>query len=255
MSDASSSAKIEIGHVVRELFSLLGRNLGQFLPITLLLVTLPTVVQAWLQISSLGAGPGSSAGAMSGILALVIIITTFVLQSVLIHASLRDRSNGKVSIGESLAAVLNVIFPLAGLAILLGLGVGLASILLVVPGLMLATAWAVATPSYLNEPRVGVMGSFGRSAELTRGNRWRIFGLFLLGFVVLIGIAIVCGAIAGLLFSGLGRAGFQAAIRVVSPVSSTVAALFFSPGAAVLYAELRRAKEGVGPEGLAAVFD
>ena len=43
----------------------------------------------------------------------------------------------------------------------------------------MAVAWIVAAPAQVVE-RTGVFGAFSRSAELTRGHRWPIFGLLVI---------------------------------------------------------------------------
>ena len=83
---------------------------------------------------------------------------------------------------------------LSGIAILVGL------ILLIVPGLMLFTRWAVALPAMLRE-NLGISEALGRSSELTAGNRWKILGLALLLWVpfmvAVVLVSILIGAFAG----------------------------------------------------------
>ncbi|MCL2713117.1 MAG: hypothetical protein FWD68_00580 [Alphaproteobacteria bacterium] len=95
------------------------------------------------------------------------------------------------SIGETLVRAARGFLPLAGVAVLITLGVLVGTILLVVPGIMLAVRWAVACPACIVEG-AGPIASLRRSAALTDGERWVLFELFLL--------FLVGGAIAG----GLG---------------------------------------------------
>ena len=57
---------------------------------------------------------------------------------------------------------------------------------LVIPGLVLSTIWWVAIPVAVVE-RPGTVASLRRSSELTKGVRWRIFGLFVAYLLVLFG--------------------------------------------------------------------
>jgi hypothetical protein len=165
-----------------------------------------------------------------------------------------DLNDRPVSVADSLGAGLRAFLPILGLAILLGLGVGLASLLLLVPGIMLAIAWCVAIPAYVVE-QTGVIAAFGRSAELTRGNRWRIFGLFVIYFIAAIVIELVLGVVGRATgFAMIGRIPVLT-LLIVAPLIQMATALIGSTGAAVLYVELRRLRDGVGPQGLAAIFD
>jgi len=115
-------------------------------------------------------------------------------------------------------------------------------------------AWCVAVPVYVAE-RPGIIESFGRSAELTRGNRWRIFALFVLYVVVLIILEAVLGLFgtASRLVAGGAIPAYQA--LGLTPLLSVASGLVGTVGGAVLYVELRRVRDGVGPAGLAAIFD
>jgi len=119
---------------------------------------------------------------------------------------------------------------------------------------MMLVAWCVAIPAYVVE-RTGIMGAFGRSAELTRGNRWRIFALFVLYVVALIIIEAISGMLG--MAGSLAARGHFAVLEVMSvtPLVTVAAAVVGAVGAAVLYGERRRVRDGVGPQNLAAVFD
>jgi hypothetical protein len=131
--------------------------------------------------------------------------------------------------------------------------------------IMVAVAWCVIFPAQVVE-RAGVLGSFTRSGQLTKNNRWRIFGLFVLWGIV---SSVVQGVLTNLV--GAGSASSLAAAQATSPaaalaafgpaywvivaVMGVVGAMVGSAGVAVVYYELRRIKEGIGPEALASVFD
>jgi len=69
----------------------------------------------------------------------------------------------------------------------------LATIILIVPPLIIVTIWSVAVPVAVVE-KTAVFESLGRSRELVRGNGWRVFG-----FVLLITLVTV----TAILFGGL----------------------------------------------------
>src|SRR5207302_7500833 len=96
-------------------------------------------------------------------------------QAVILHAAFQDMRGRAVNLGESLSVGLRRFLPIIGASILLSLGAAVGMLLLIVPGLILLTMWYVAIPACVVE-ELGPARSLGRSSELTRGNRWKIFG-------------------------------------------------------------------------------
>ncbi len=108
--------------------------------------------------------------------------------------------------------------------------------LLIVPGLILLTIWAVIVPVIVIE-RAGVLEAFGRSRELVRGNGWRVFGVIVVLFLAQPSSAGVVDAIVGGLSdeSFVGYAIADLIVRVLLAPLSAIAAT-------VMYVELRRVK-------------
>jgi hypothetical protein len=192
---------------------------------------------------------------------LVSLVTTYILQGALTRASVDDLSKKGVSIGAALGDGLRYFFPLFIVALLVGLGTGIGLLLLIIPGLFLIVRWAVAAPAALIE-REGPTHSIGRSAELTQGHRWAVFGLVLLYFVFfyasIIGLSMVLAATgdigstaSGVMTRDVSGYIYAGATAVVETLLSLVATV----GMASLYFELRRVKDGVGVDELAKVFD
>jgi uncharacterized membrane protein len=139
-----------------------------------------------------------------------------------------------------------------GLSILVSVFVGLGFILLVVPGIMIAIALSVAMPSLVIE-KIGISASIKRSRQLTKGNRWRIFGLFFIIGVIFWVLMLVIGILFGL--SGMATGGLSAYSLIGAPLLGALAALFITAVLAVLQVELRRLREGTGAESLGKVFE
>ena len=130
--------------------------------------------------------------------------------------------------------------------ILAALGVGLAAILLVFPGLMLFVMWYVAVPVCVVE-RAGPITSMGRSRELTKGYRWKVFGMLLLvGLFQMVG----AGVIAGMSYTAGTAVGL-----IVNLIWTAIVSAFSAVLAVVAYHDLRVAKEGVDTDQIAAVFE
>jgi hypothetical protein len=162
----------------------------------------------------------------------------------------------QVSIGECLSEGLKRLGPALGVAILAGIGIAVGMVLLVVPGLILATMWAAAVPVAVVE-QLGVTASLSRSSELTRERRWRVFGAILVAGIISILVGGVIGGILGLFGGVSGVTGaFQAApfaivIWIVTAMTQAFSACVF----ATVYYFLRRDKEGIDIHQIASVFD
>jgi hypothetical protein len=140
---------------------------------------------------------------------------------------------------------------LFGLSLLTGIIIGLGMMLFVVPGLILATMFAVAVPAMLAE-RIPVTESMSRSSRLTKGYRWQVFGLMLLTIGGLLVGSLALGAIIGLadlMYDGFGLDDIL--IWLWIGLYYAVAAVV----AATLYYRLREVKEGLGIDQVAAIFD
>ncbi|MDB5449919.1 MAG: hypothetical protein JWQ52_1047 [Phenylobacterium sp.] len=248
-----AAGKLDIGRVIQELFAVLRRNFATFAILALVLIGLPHAVVDFIQLGLVRSGTENLRNFQYG--GLVSLITGPILQGALIYGAVNDLNGRRASVTDMLGTGLRAFLPLLGISLLYVLAVVFGSVLLVVPGVMIAVAWCVAIPAFVIE-QTGLFDAFGRSAELTRGNRWRIFGLFLIYLIATIIIEALVGAVGGVISmaSGGGPIGpFQ--VLVVVPFIAMVSALIGTTGAAVLYVELRRLKDGVGPEALAAIFD
>jgi hypothetical protein len=145
----------------------------------------------------------------------------------------RDVQDGRrdASLRELLGSVTPVIAPLIAVSLLYGIGVAIGLVLLIVPGLLALTFWAVAAPVTVLE-RPGVLAAFRRSRELVRGSGTAVFGTIVLVFLLVITVGVVASIVA----SSVG----EGARVVVQWLLSVVAAPITALTAAVLYFALRR---------------
>jgi uncharacterized membrane protein len=119
-------------------------------------------------------------------------------------------------------------------------------ILLIVPGIMLYTMWLVGVAACVVE-RTGPWRSLRRSQELTKGHRWKIFGLFLL--------LLLFSLISPLLQLLLNATAGATAAAIGNAIWTAFGSAFSSVVIAVTYYDLRVAKEGIDIEQIASVFD
>lgn len=185
--------------------------------------------------------------AISLLLAVFLFVGLYMVASgAITFGTIRYLNNDPATVGECISRGIAVAIPLFVMGLVVGLGVGFGFMLLIVPGVFLLVMWYVAAPALIVE-RVGIFGSLGRSAELTKGARWKILGvvaiIYGISFVVgliLESVALFLGPMAGVLIGALVDALFLA---------------FGAVTAAVVYQELRVAKEGIGISDMANVFN
>lgn len=167
----------------------------------------------------------------------VSIAGIFWLQGALVTA-IEDVRDGRadLSIGETLSHVRPRLNTLALAGILAALGITLGFILLIVPGFFLLTIWSLIVPVIVLEGS-GTMDSFGRSRELTRGNRWGVFGRIL--------VTIIIVGVAGAIIGGITRAILPDVIDeyVGNVIGSSLTAPFAALVWTLMYYRLRQARE------------
>jgi hypothetical protein len=115
-----------------------------------------------------------------------------------------------------------------------------------VPGLIAIARWSVAMPACIVD-RLGVAASFRRSTELTRGHRWKIFGMF----VLLVIADVIAEALLGPILGPAGNVAELVGHVIVNGGWGAVSAVL----AVAIYHDLRVAKDGVDTAEIATVFD
>jgi hypothetical protein len=260
MTDASLPAgrftpgDFRVGQVLSQAWRVLSRNFFTFIVVTGIASLPPVLLQRPLPGGAPPADPLQNFG-LAMLTLLVAVVFNALAQGTVVYGAFEIMRGRPINLAESARVGLRRFFPIVGLAIVVSLLVGLASILLLFPGVMLYTMWYVATPACVVE-RAGVFRSLGRSRELTRGHRWKIFGLYI---VVLIPSLIVGGVIGAVMLQG-GAAAVNTALastlgRIANLIWSAVWTAFFSIIVVVTYHDLRVAKEGVDTDQIAAVFE
>jgi hypothetical protein len=188
---------------------------------------------------------------------LAFVVAMLVLKAAIVYGTVTYLSDRRASVGESLSWGLRRCVPLFFLGVVAGLAELVGIFLLVFPAVMMAVAWIVAVPALVVE-RTGIFESLGRSADLTRGRRWPIFGLIVVFGAAYLVLQQVLLALAGIASLGATALDFRALFLrqfIVGGVIGTVGVMISYAGIASIYYELRSTREGIGPEALAAVFD
>jgi hypothetical protein len=193
-----------IGQVINRGFSLLSRNFLIFVIVTML-AYLPTLLVHRSMATSAVGGPFSVGAPL--VSAFLIFLLSLLSQAIVLYGAFQDLRGRPVRLGESLRIALGRFLPIIGMVLVVlvvaVLGFLLAAFLvkllaavlgallteiiafvLVIGGaLYLLSVWFVGIPVCVVE-RLGPIASLLRSADLTKGHRWKIFGLGLLLLLV-----------------------------------------------------------------------
>jgi hypothetical protein len=164
--------------------------------------------------------------------AVISVVAGFWLQGMVIEA-VRDAQDGRrdFTVPGLFESVMPVLPALIGIGILAGLGIVLGFVLLIVPGLILLTWWAVLAPVVVIERRG--TDSFGRSRDLVRGNGWQVFGVIVVVFI----IQFIANALLGAIFGGADSFVGQ---TIATLLSGALVGPIPAIAAALVYLELRR---------------
>ncbi len=232
-----------VGRTINDAFSVMTRNFVVFCAVTLV-TSLPTVFATFYQNQL-----DTDSGYIIALFVLSLLLSALlgaVAQASIVYGAFEDMRGRPVDIVKSVQVGLRRFLPVIGLVILAALGVGLAAILLVFPGIMLFVMWYVAVPVCVVE-RAGPITSMGRSRQLTKGYRWKVFGMLLLvGLFQMVG----AGVIAGMSYTAGTAVGL-----IVNLIWTAIVSAFSAVLAVVAYHDLRVAKEGVDTDQIAAVFE
>ena len=224
--------QLAVGRILRRVFTFYGQQFGLLFPAALV-VFLPIAI-----INGAITQNGESAGAAGVLLALVSAAIAFVgsfwYQGVVVEA-VRDILDGKrdFSLGQLFRSVTPVLGALILAGIVGGLGIGLGLLLLIVPGLVLLTWWALLAPVIVVE-RAGMGAAFGRSRALVRGNGWPVFGVIVLLGLLQALVSAFFGALAG------GYSDTAIVGALASLIGSALVAPLSALAASTMYFELKR---------------
>jgi hypothetical protein len=211
--------KLSVGDVLSEVMRVYREQAGVLLPVAFWLFLIVAIVN------------GLTEGNISLFwLGIVVSLAVGTLYQGMVVELVRDVQDGRLdsSVGDLMRSVLPVLGPLIGAGILAGIGVAAGFFLLIVPGLILLTMWAVIAPVIVIEHR-GVFDAFGRSRQLVKGQGWPVFGTVVVAFVIAIVASLVLIAIADSLADGpLLRIVFSAlASTVTAPIEALVASVLY----------------------------
>jgi hypothetical protein len=239
-----------VGDVLNRTWQVFTRNIVFFVGITLLVylaIFLPLgVIGVILFVVGMGSEAGWLIAAGIVLAALLFVVLNTIGQAVLLFGTFQRLRGQPLRVREALRRAFARFLPLVGVGILYMLGLVVGFLLLIVPAFFVFVIWLVAVPACVVEDR-GPVASLSRSADLTKGYRWRVFGL--------VCVLSLINGIGGQFFSiALGLAG-QVASGVGSGLWFLVSTALWNCALIMIYHDLRVAKEGIDIEQIAAIFD
>jgi hypothetical protein len=239
-----SQADFRIGGVLSRTAAILSRNFATFF-IVMAIASLPMLL--FLD------GPTVAAGnpflRLSAAKLIVSLMLSALGGAIVVYGAVQDLRSCAFSLGESFQVAANRFIPVMRVTVCATFLSLLGSVLLVVPGLILATMWFVAIPACVVE-RSGVFASMGRSRQLTEGHRRKIFGMMMMTLIP----GAIMGKVINLALVAVAGAGTIPALAG-HVMWSGIWGAFYTILAVVAYHDLRVLQEGGGSAQIAAVFD
>ena len=193
-----------------------------------------------------GLGSGFSALMLQMLGSLIGIPLAYIAIAAVVFAAYRHLKGQPVQAGEALRKGLARFLPVFIAAVIVGVLTVIGLILLIIPGLIVLVLFAVAIPAVVAEG-TGPIDGMQRSLELTQGNRLTVFFVILGVFVLNFAVTLLNGALSAVL------PGFITGLITIALQLLTTSV--FATFTAVLYFRLREAKEGVGVDAVAEIFD
>ena len=238
--------------------SIFGENFVSFFALAILITAFPEIYDQLFGGDSVNPADFTSFSPGQWVLVvaqwLVEIILLNLLSAVIIFGTTQELRGRHAGIGECVRRGLSLIVPTFLAAIVVAIVTGLGFILFIVPGLICFMIFWLVIPVVVME-RPGVFASLKRSAQLTKGVRWRLFGTILVPFAVGSAIQIVVALFIGLGFVFAANQQEPLVGVIVYFLINALFSAFYAVVNAVAYYDIRQSKEGVEIDQIAAVFD
>jgi uncharacterized membrane protein len=182
-------APYSVGDAVSYGWSAYWKNVGPLVVITLVIFAVQFLI------SIVSSATDSAVG--QGLLQIISFLVAIILAMGLIRASLAVCEGRKPEVSMLLQT--DGFFPYLLASIVFGIGVFFGLILLIIPGIIFAVVFSYFGYAIVQEPTLGVFDALKRSADITRGHRWQLFGLMILLLLINFVGLLACGI--GLLFT------------------------------------------------------
>ncbi len=237
---------LTIGELLDRTFVLYRRHLVMFVGIA----ALPSLFGLAFQLSRLFFQPGVGRLLLLSLVAIAINLVASTLSNGATVIAVSQIQLGRdTNIREAFASIRSQLGELIVITLNVGVRVALGLLLLIVPGILQALKYALAVPVAILEQN-GVSASLLRSADLTRGDRGRIFLIYFL-FVILLVIGSMVWQVPAALVAGTMRVArgqplpwtAQAVVLFGSFVTQSILSPIMTIGLTLVYYDERVRKE------------
>lgn len=191
-----------IGGVLDTAFQLYKASITSVLPLCLLLALAGSAPSIYMLVSGVGSDPFAALAAMSDPLYwltyVLSLVATLWLMAALYLKEHAVAVGEEMALGAALQSALRFILPMILMTICFVLAVGIGTVLLIIPGLILLVSLMLATNLIVFEHK-GPIAALTGSHRLVWGNWWRTAAIVTVGFFVLFVIYMAAGLIIGIL--------------------------------------------------------
>ena len=204
---------MSVGEILDVAFGIYRQHLATLVTITVMLTGLPLVL--------FGAAAGLAMPSIStSILGLFLLVLLFLIGYVILTqlamgASVLVIAEGylgrTLSASEAVRRTADRLGLLIASGLLVGLVVGLGMLLILVPGIMLLCGLIITTQVVVLESPEGATAAMGRAWNLSKGFRWRMFLLLLVGFALTFVVLMGTNLLVAMVFGGFAATADPAA--------------------------------------------
>ena len=228
--------RVDVGNVISETFSMYGAHAG---------VLLGSAVVIFGIIGILNGIFYDEGGILFSLLINVLnVVGGTIYAGMVVRVVQHARQGTAATVGQTFESVLPVLLTLIVNGFLKGIAVAIGFLLLIVPGIFLATMWAVTGPAIVVE-RAGIIDAFQRSWDLVKGQFWPVLGAYVIAYLILI----VAGIVAGIIGVAIGS---LVAIILLTILFSIIAAPVLALVSAIIFFDLGGGQAAAAPAAPAA---
>ena len=237
--------EFSIGGVLKATFQVFGKNLVPFILLGLVIAVPTILVLEWI-------GRELSILTASLVSYIVNLLSYALLQAVFAYGVFHTLRGKSLNVQEILVQSIRV-FPYALLASLVaGLAIIAGTLLLIIPGIILSVILWLAVPAAAVEKK-RPRAALERSGELTKGHRWKVFGLIVLYAFASFAI----GLVIVLTVTSLDPEKLASFNSFTHPATwfAWILSAIGAVSAGVAYYDLRFLKEDMDSEAIGEVFE
>ena len=246
---------LSVGEILDVSFTLYRRHFGPLVTVALICSGLPVLLSIYIE----AAGGMLANTTLTLVYYLAFMVLSAIATAATVHIVSESYLGQPLGASEALARATPLLWRIIACSILLALVIGLGFLLLFIPGVILTCGLLLAFPALVLEPGTTATGALGRSWWLTRGSRWRMFGLLLtllvllyIPLVSLTGVAAIALPAPGPGDSRYGTAGLVT-VALAGLIQMLIYPLFYCV-LTVAYYDLRVRKEGFDLQVLASTL-